>query len=107
MPRETPSPIDLPDDPVDAPGLGWTAGVIAIAGFLLLAINAVSLRDWANDLTPGPVQAQLADAAQSWLDFTEAVGVGKPRAWLHDQWKKAENARFSGQGADAGAPPTP
>jgi hypothetical protein len=94
MPRETPSPIDLPAEPVGAPGLGWTTGVIAIASLLLLATNAVSLRDWANDLTPGPAQAQLAEATQGWLDFTEAVGVGKPRAWLHDQWKKAENARF-------------
>ncbi|QJU58095.1 hypothetical protein HL653_10045 [Sphingomonas sp. AP4-R1] len=107
MPRETPSPIDLPDDPVEAPGLGWTAGVIAIASLLLLAINAVALRDWANDLTPSPVQAQLADATQGWLDVTEAVGIGKPRAWLHDQWKKAENARFGGAAPDEGAPPAP
>ena len=97
MPRETPSPIDLPAEPVAAPGLGWTTGVIAIASLLLLATNAVSLRDWANDLTPSPAQATLAEATQGWLDFTEAVGVGRPRAWLHDQWKKAENARFGGE----------
>ncbi|MDO6414833.1 hypothetical protein Q4F19_10620 [Sphingomonas sp. BIUV-7] len=96
MPRETPSPIDLPAAPVDAPGLGWTAGVLAVAGLLLLVLNAVSLRDWANDLTPSPVQARLSEAAEGWLDFTEVVGVGRPRAWLHDQWKKAENARFGG-----------
>jgi len=94
VPRETPSPIDLPAEPVDAPGLGWTAGVMAIAVLFLLALNAVSLRDWAADLTPSPAQARLAEATESWLGFTEAVGVGKPRAWLHDQWKKAENAHF-------------
>jgi hypothetical protein len=98
MPRETPSPIDLPAEPVDAPGLGWTGVILAVAAVLLLALNAVSLRDWASDLTPSPAQARLADATQGWLDFTEAVGVGRPRAWLHDQWKKAENARFGGAG---------
>lgn len=107
MPRETPSPIDLPDEPLEAPGLGWAAGVIAIASLLLLAINAVALRDWANDLTPSPVQAKLADAAEGWFEFTEAIGIGKPRAWLHDQWKKAENARFGGAAVDESAPPAP
>lgn len=98
MPKETPSPVDLPDEPVDAPGLGWAAGVIAVASLLLLLLNAVSLRDWANDLTPGPAQAKLSEAADGWLRFTEAVGVGRPRAWLHDQWKKAEAARFGEAG---------
>jgi len=97
MPRETPSPIDLPDVPVDAPGLGWTGAAIGIAAVFLLATNAVSLRDWAADLTPGPVQAQLAEATEGWLAFTDAVGVGRPRARLHDWWKKAENARFGGE----------
>ena len=94
MPRETPSPIDLPAEPVDPPGLGWASGAIALATLFLLATNAVSLRDWAADLTPGPAQARLAEATESWLAFTEAAGIGRPRAWLHDQWKKAENARF-------------
>lgn len=103
MPRETPSPIDLPAKPVEAPGLGWTGGAIAIATLVLFATNAVSLRDWAADLTPSPAQARLAEATEGWLAFTDAVGVGRPRAWLHDLWKKAENARFDGQAADSPA----
>lgn len=94
MPRETPSPIDLPDEPLDAPGLGWTAGVIAIAALLLLAMNAVALRDWVEEQTPGPVQAQAAAAAEQWVALTDAIGIGRPRAWLHDLWKQIEAARF-------------
>ncbi len=96
MPRETPSPIDLPEPPLDAPGLGWTRAAIGIATLFLFATNAVSLRDWAADLTPGPAQARLAEATEDWLAITDAVGVGRPRAWLHDLWKKAEDARFGG-----------
>jgi hypothetical protein len=103
MPRETPSPIDLPEEPLEGLGLGWAAGVIAIVSLFLLAGNAVSLRDWADDQTPGPVQAQAAAIAQQWLDLTDAVGIGRPRAWLHDLWKKAEAAHFGGM--DEGTPP--
>ena len=94
MPRETPSPIDLPAEPLEEPGLCWTIGWITIASLFLLAFNAVSLRDWANDLTPSPAQASVAEAAQSWLDLTDAIGVAKPRAWIHARWKQAEAWRF-------------
>lgn len=108
MPRETPSPIDLPAEPLEEPGLGWATAVIAIATLLLLAINAVSLNDWAEDLTPSPVQARFAEVTEDWLSLTEAMGFATPRAWLHDLWKKAEAARFGGgsegDGARGGTP---
>jgi hypothetical protein len=94
VPRETPSPIDLPEEPLDAPGLGWTAAVILIAALFLLAMNAVSLRDWVEEQTPGPIQAQAAAAAEQWVQLTDAMGAGSPRAWLHDLWKKAEATHF-------------
>ena len=101
MPRETPSPIDLHEPPLPADGLGWTATIIAVVTLLLLAINAVSLRDWAQELEPGPVQARVADIAESWLDLTDHLGLARPRAWLHDRWKAAEAARFGGEAANS------
>lgn len=101
MPRETPSPIDLGEEPLPAPGLRWAATAIAVATVLLLAINAVSLRDWADDLTPSPTQARLSAAAQGWVDATDALSLSRPRAWLHERWQAAEGARFGG-GAGAG-----
>lgn len=95
MPRETPSPIDLPEEPLDVPGLGWTAGVIAVAALFLLATNAVALRDWAEDLTPSPVQARIAGVAEQWVAITDAVGIGAARGWMHDRWKAIEGARFT------------
>jgi len=94
MPRETPSPIDLSEEPLEAPGLGWTFGAIVIAALLLLATNAVALRDWVEEQTPGPVQAQAATAAEQWVQLTDAIGIGRPRAWLHNLWKRIEAARF-------------
>ncbi len=94
MPRETPSPIDLPEAPLDTPGLGWTALVIACAALVLLVANAVSLRDWIDDLPPSPAQAQASALAGDWVALTETSLIGRPRAWLHAQWKSAEAARF-------------
>ena len=94
MPRETPSPIDLPASPLEAPGLGWAATVIVTAALVLLAINAVALRDWAEELTPSPTQARLADAAERWVAITDEVGLGTARGWLHDRWKAIEGAHF-------------
>ncbi|WP_174275015.1 hypothetical protein [Sphingomonas bacterium] len=94
MPRETPSPIDLPAAPLDAPGLGWTAAALTTAALFLLAANAVSLRDWAESLTPGPTQARFAEATEQWAALTDGAGIGLARAWLHARWKQAEAARF-------------
>ena len=94
MPRETPSPIDLPAEPLGRPGLLWATGTIVIAALILLAANAVALRDWIDEQPPSPVQEQAAALADQWVTITDAAGVGRPREWLHDLWKKAENARF-------------
>jgi hypothetical protein len=94
MPRETPSPIDLPAPPLDAPGLGWAATAIVTATLVLLAINAVALRDWAEDLTPSPAQARIAAAAEQWVTITDATGLGAVRGWLHERWKAVEAAHF-------------
>jgi len=98
MPQDTPSPIDLPEAELDEAGLGWTFGVIAIASLFLLCANAVSLRDWIDDQPPGPTQQRAAEWADDWLDMTEAMGIGLPRKAIHDQWKRAEEARFPEHG---------
>jgi hypothetical protein len=95
MPRETPSPVDLPDPLVeDADGLAWTTVTIAVAALLLLAINAVSLKDWVDGLRPSPLQARAAIVADRWLAITREAGVAAPRDALHGLWQQAEDARF-------------
>ncbi len=107
MPMHTPSPIDLPEPELEGGGLGWTFGVILIAALFLLFTNAVSLRDWLDDLPPGPVQAQAAGIADQWVGVTEAMGIAAPRDIMHAQWKRAEEARFHakpGEGEAADGP---
>lgn len=100
MPKETPSPIDLPAPELEEDGLGWTFGVIIIASLFLLCANAVSLRDWIDDQPPGPVQAEAAELADQWVALTEGLGIGLPRKAMHAQWKRAEEAGFPGQKRD-------
>ena len=97
MPQNTSSPMDLPEPPLERPGLAWTSVVMAIAGLFLLAANAVSLQDWIDDRPPGPVQARAAAAADAWVGITDATGIGRPRAWLHDVWTRAERAGWDDQ----------
>jgi|KBSSwiStaDraftv2_1062776.scaffolds.fasta_scaffold191369_3 hypothetical protein len=89
------SPVDLPNPtlPKGHP-LRWTTICIATASLFLLATNAVSLRDWVDEQTPGPIQAKAAVLAASWQDLTDRVGLGKPRALLHREWKEAQATRF-------------
>ena len=96
MPQETPSPIDLPEPELEEAGLGWTFGVIAIASLFLLFANASSLRDWIDDQPPSQAQQQAAEYADQWVETTENFGIGLPRKAMHDQWKRAEEARFRG-----------
>jgi len=96
MPQETPSPIDLPEPELEEAGLGWTFGVIAIASLFLLFANASSLRDWIDDQSPSQAQQQAAEYADQWVETTESFGIGLPRKAMHDQWKRAEEARFRG-----------
>lgn len=96
MPQQTPSPIDLPEPELEKAGLGWAFGVIGIAGMVLLWANAASLRDWIDDQPPSPAQQQAAEWADQWVKTTEGFGIGLPRKIMHDQWKRAEEARFHG-----------
>ena len=96
MPLDTPSPIDLPEPELEEAGLGWTFGVIMIASLFLLFTNAASLRDWIDDQPPSPLQQQAAEYADQWVATTEGFGIGLPRKAMHDQWKRAEQARFPG-----------
>lgn len=88
------SPVDLPGAEPVAGGLGWTTVTIAVAAFLLLATNAVSLEDWVEDMPQSALQQQALGAAEAWRDWTDLVGLGAPRARLHGWWKAAEAARF-------------
>jgi len=103
MPHETPSPIDLPEPEIEENGLGWAFGVILIASLFLLFANTESLRDWVDDQSPSPLQAQAAEYADQWVDITEGLGIGLPRKAMHEQWKRAEAARFPGQSEKSGA----
>ena len=100
MSQHMPSPIDLPEPELEAPGLGWTFGVILIASLFLLFANAASLRDWIDDQPPSPLQAQAAELADQWVDLTEALGIGLPRKVMHAQWKRVEEARFPSRNDD-------
>ena len=96
MPRETPSPIDLPGPArLGSGGLRWAAVVIATATLVLLLTNAVALKGWIDEQRPGPIQQQAATLADGWVAFTGRVGLGTPRDALHDRWKHAEAARFT------------
>ena len=98
MPRETPSPIDLPGPVRLGPGdLRWATVVIAIAAIFLLLTNAVSLDDWINEQRPGAAQAAAAEVADHCVALTDQVGLGTPRAAVHARWKAAEAARFKGR----------
>ena len=94
MPHDTPSPIDLPEPELEESGLGWAFGAILIASLFLLCANASSLRDWIDDQPPGPAQQRAAEYADLWVETTEGFGIGVPHKALHDQWKRAEEARF-------------
>jgi len=103
MPQDTPSPIDLPEPELEDSGLGWAFGTIAIASIFLLFTNASSLRDWIDDQPPSQAQLQAAEYADQWVETTEGFGVGLPHKALHDQWKRAEQARFPGSHQKDGA----
>jgi len=107
MPQDTPSPIDLPEPELDESGLGWSFGVILIASLFLLCANAVTLRDWIDDQPPSPAQQQAAEYADQWVETTEAFGIGLPRKAMHDEWKRAEEARFPGSAHKEGAADSP
>ena len=89
------SPVDLPDRfGARRPGLRWAAGSIAVATLFLGATNAVTIRDWAEDLTPSLWQAEASAAADRWVELTDRAGIGTPRAGLHALWKRAQALRF-------------
>ena len=94
--HEFDSPVDLPgaEPGVGAP-LRWTTITILTASLFLLATNAATLREWVEEQTPGPRQAQLAALAVRWEAATSVLGLGTPRAALHRQWKAVQAARFS------------
>lgn len=96
---DTLSPVDLPDGEGDTHPLRWATTAIAAASLFLLATNAKSLDDWANDLAPGPVQERVVAATGTWKDATDAMGLGAARAWLRGLWTKAQAARIGDEQA--------
>jgi hypothetical protein len=95
------SPVDLPDGEGGVHPLRWATTAIAAASLFLLAANATSLDDWANDLAPGLMQERVVVMTGWWKDATDSLGLGTARAWMHGLWKTAQAARFgSEQGKD-------
>lgn len=93
--HEFDSPVDLPDDePGAGHPLAWTTLVLVVASFVLFLTNAVAIRDWVDEQTPGPRQARLAEIAAQWEAWTADAGLGTPRAALHAEWKAAQAVRF-------------
>ena len=93
--HEFDSPVDLAGGTGgDAHPLRWATIVIATASLFLFATNAIAIRQWIDEQTPGPIQARVQALAMSWEAFTMEIGVGRPRAALHAQWKAAQAARF-------------
>jgi hypothetical protein len=96
------SPVDLPGEKVEASPFGWTGKIIATATLFLFLFNANALNGWAAELPPSALTARIVATTGAWEGFTDTIGLGAPRAWLHARWKKAEAARFGGA---EGAPP--
>lgn len=93
--HEFDSPVDLPgDEPGRGHPLAWTTVTMLVASLFLFATNAATLKDWVDEQTPGPRQAQLAALAGEWARITAEMGLGTPRAALHAEWKTAQAARF-------------
>jgi hypothetical protein len=91
---ETMSPVDLPGEEAERPALGWATGVIGGATLFLALTNAASIDGWARELPPGPYAGRATAATGHWLEITDAIGIGAPRATVHGWWKRAEAARF-------------
>ena len=94
---ETMSPVDLPgiepDDEAGSPLL-WTSIVIATVALFLLLANALTIDDWAKGLPPSAATERLTSVTGRWLEITDGVGLGAPRATVHARWKQAEAAQF-------------
>ena len=103
------SPVDVPEpaEPLPHP-LRWTVTVMATAGAVLALFNAGSIRGWAGELRPTPVNDRIIVAADSWYDATAAVGLNRPADQLRGWWETVQKARFGNAqnetGPDAQAP---
>ncbi len=89
---ETLSPVDLPGAEPGYRPLLWTSGAIATAALFLLLTNAATLDGWAQELPPSAVAERVTEYTGRWAALTRYLG--SPHAWLHQQWKRAENAKF-------------
>lgn len=96
------SPVDLPGSTlIGGRPLLWTTVTIAVAALMLLATNGFTLAAWAAEQTPSATMARVVAAADGWQAATDRIGLGATRAWAHRLWKRAQAARFPGQGEDA------
>jgi hypothetical protein len=81
----------------DSGALGWTIVVIAVMTVLLALFNAASVKSWAETLPPSPRNLAIHDAAESWFDLTERLGLAAPRGGLRAAWTSAHAWRFQAQ----------
>ena len=97
---ETMSPVDLPGSTlIGGAPLRWTTVVIATASLFLLFTNAATLDGWAKELPPSALAERLTTATTGWMELTDRLGLGAPRAFVHREWKRVEAAQFQGDTA--------
>ena len=98
--HELASPVDLPGEPIeDAHPLGYAIVAIVVATLVLFFANAGTLSAWVDEKPPSDIQLRASEAAGGWAATMDATGIGKPRAALHDGWKKLQAARFGDEAA--------
>jgi len=76
------SPVDIAgDEPRAAPpsndlaGLGWTAHVLILSSFLLVAFNSHAIANWANQLPITTSTAPAVTAARQWHETASHLGL--------------------------------
>jgi hypothetical protein len=100
--HELPSPVDLGDMDDRGGALGWAIGAIATATIVLLFANAGTLAGWVDEQTPSDIQLRASEISHDWADSMDRIGIGKPRQKLHEQWKRAQAARFGDEAPGEG-----
>lgn len=98
MANEDDFPVKLTSDAdCGAGALRWTGGVLALTTLALALLNAGAIANWSQELAPGPHTAKIMAAAETWKNATVRLGLDRPHASLHGEWKRAQSTRWPGE----------